>query len=238
MPNNWLRWWWHWRLLWSPARSHRPSAKERHPCSAGWLECKDRRGCKQELEEDMQPILQPWDQRKGLEAPRICHLQQPEGGEHINFGPHKPSRRWTWHSPGGDYHNQIDYIVVERRFQSSVNIAKTKSFPGADIGSGHELVMTTFRLCLQRVKNQGSIRIRFSLEKLKDPNIADFFFFFFFFFFLATIGGKCAPLLALENQDAKQTPWLTALTLPWQNQPTTSLANTDQQRSPGSRITY
>ena len=31
------------------------------------------------------------------------------------FGPHKPSRRWTWHSPGGDYHNQIDYITVKRR---------------------------------------------------------------------------------------------------------------------------
>ena len=42
-------------------------------------------------------------------------------------GPHKPSRRWTWHSPGGDYHNQIDYIMVKRRFQSSVNIAKTRS---------------------------------------------------------------------------------------------------------------
>ena len=28
------------------------------------------------------------------------------------FGPHKPSRRWTWHSPGGDYHNQIDYIIL------------------------------------------------------------------------------------------------------------------------------
>ena len=24
------------------------------------------------------------------------------------FGPHIPSRHWTWHSPGGDYHNQID----------------------------------------------------------------------------------------------------------------------------------
>ena len=59
------------------------------------------------------------------------------------FGPHKPSRRWTWHSPGGDYHNQIDYIMVKRRFQSSVNIAKTRSFPGADIGSDHELVMMT-----------------------------------------------------------------------------------------------
>ena len=52
------------------------------------------------------------------------------------------------------------------------------------------------------MKNQGNIWIRFSLEKLKDPNIADFFF-FFFFFFLATIGGKFALLLALENQDTE-----------------------------------
>ena len=91
------------------------------------------------------------------------------------FGPHKPSRHWTWHSPGGDYHNQIDYIMVKRCFQSSVKIAKTRSFPGADIGSDHELVMMTFKLHLQRVKNQGSIRIRFSLEKLKDPKSQKFF---------------------------------------------------------------
>ena len=111
------------------------------------------------------------------------------------FGPHKPSRCWTWHSPGGDYHNQIDYIIVKQRFQSSVNIAKTRSFPGADIGSDHELVMMTFRFCLQRMKNQGNIRIRFSLEKLKDPNIAEIF--------RAPIGGNFAPLLALENQDTE-----------------------------------
>ena len=83
--------------------------------------------------------------------------------------------------------------MVKQRFQSSVNIAKTRSFPGADTGSDHELVMMTFRLCLQRAKNQGSIRVRFSLEKLKDPNIANIF--------LVTTGGKFAPLLALENQD-------------------------------------
>ena len=47
-------------------------------------------------------------------------------------GSHKPSRRWIWHSPGGDYHNQIDYTMVKRLFQSSVNIAKTRSFPGAE----------------------------------------------------------------------------------------------------------
>ena len=37
----------------------RPVSRERHACSAGWLECKDRRGCKLELEGDMWPILQP-----------------------------------------------------------------------------------------------------------------------------------------------------------------------------------
>ena len=75
-----------------------------------------------------------------------------------------------------------------------MNIAKTRSFPEADIGSDHELTMVTFRL-LQRVKNQGSIRIRFSLEKLKDPNIAEIF--------QATIGGKFDSLLALENQNTE-----------------------------------
>ena len=85
--------------------------------------------------------------------------------------------------------------MVKRRFQSSVNIAKTRSFPGADIGSGQELVMMTFRLRLQRVKSQGSIRIRVGLEKLKDPNIVEIF--------RATIGGKFTPLLALENQDTE-----------------------------------
>ena len=87
------------------------------------------------------------------------------------------------------------YRLGRRPEQSSVNIAKTRSFPGADIGSDHELVMMTFKLRLQRVKNQGSIRLRFSLEKLKDPNIAETF--------RATIGGKFAPFLALENQDTE-----------------------------------
>ena len=51
------------------------------------------------------------------------------------LGPHKPSRRWTWHSPDGKHHNQINYILVKRRLQSGVNIHRTRSFPGADIGS-------------------------------------------------------------------------------------------------------
>ena len=32
------------------------------------------------------------------------------------LGSHKPFRRWTWHSPDGKHHNQVDYILVEKRF--------------------------------------------------------------------------------------------------------------------------
>ena len=28
------------------------------------------------------------------------------------LGPHKPFRRWTWHSPDGKHHSQFDYILV------------------------------------------------------------------------------------------------------------------------------
>ena len=68
------------------------------------------------------------------------------------FGHHKASRRWTWHSPNGQHHTQIDYILVRKRFRSGVNIARTRSFPGADIGSDHDLLMMTLRLRLK--KNQ------------------------------------------------------------------------------------
>ena len=59
----------------------------------------------------------------------------------------------TNHLDAGHGTAQEKTIMVKRRFQSSVNIAKTRSFPGADIGSDHELVMMTFRLRLERVKN-------------------------------------------------------------------------------------
>ena len=55
--------------------------------------------------------------------------------------------------------------------------------------------MTTFRVHLQRLKNQGNKRIRFSLETLRDPKIAEIY--------RATIERKFAPLLALENQDTE-----------------------------------
>ena len=41
------------------------------------------------------------------------------------LGPHKPSRRWTRYSPDGKHRDQIDYILVKKRFRSGVNIRRT-----------------------------------------------------------------------------------------------------------------
>ena len=101
-------------------------------------------------------------------------------------------RRWTWHSPDGKHHNQIDYILVKKRFRSGVNIHRTRSFPGADIGSDHDLVMI-FQVRLKKTRKPNQPRLRFDLEKLRDPYVACTF--------QATIGGKFAPLIGLSDED-------------------------------------
>ena len=134
-----------------------------------------------------------------------------------------------WHSPNGKYHNQIDYIMVRKRFRSCVNIAKTRSFPGADIGSDHEPVMMTFKLHLKRVKKLGHARIKFDLEKLKDPEVAEAFH--------AMIGGKFAALTILDadgtDMDTLINTFHTAVT-----NTASEPANIAQSRSPGSQLAY
>ena len=90
-------------------------------------------------------------------------------------------------------HNQIDYIMVKKRFRSSVNINRTRSFPGADVGSDHELLMMTFRLRLKKIIKPTNTRMKYDLEKLKDPTVAKAF--------QAKIGGTFAPLILLENEN-------------------------------------
>ena len=110
------------------------------------------------------------------------------------LGNHKPSRRWTWHSPDGTHHNQIDYILVKKRFHSGIKTARTRAFPSADVGSNHDMVMMTFQTPLKNSRKPTQPRIRFDLEKLNDPTVMSAF--------QATIGGRFAPLAMLVNEDA------------------------------------
>ena len=82
---------------------------------------------------------------------------------------------------------------MKKRFRSGVNIHRTRSFPGADIGSDHDLVMMTFQVRLKKTRKPNQPRLRFDLEKLRDPDVACTF--------QATIGGKFAPLIGLSDED-------------------------------------
>ena len=52
-------------------------------------------------------------------------------------------------SPDGQYQNQTDHILHSQRWRSSIQSTKTR--PGADCGSDHELVIVKYRLKLKKV---------------------------------------------------------------------------------------
>ena len=62
------------------------------------------------------------------------------------FQQHK-RRLYTWTSPDGQHRNQTDYSLCSQRWRSSIQSTKTR--PGADCGSDHELLITKFRLKLK-----------------------------------------------------------------------------------------
>ena len=89
-----------------------------------------------------------------------------------------------------------------------VNVARTRSFLGADIGSDHDLLMMTFQFRLKRISKPKHTRLKFDLEKLKDPKCVETF--------QVMIGGKIAPLTIMNNEgvdmDSMITTFNTAVT--------------------------
>ena len=55
------------------------------------------------------------------------------------------------------------------------------------------MLVMTFHLCLKRISKPKHTRLKFDLEKLKDPNVLETF--------QAMIGGKFAPLTILNSED-------------------------------------
>ena len=82
---------------------------------------------------------------------------------------------------------------MKNGFRSGFNIHRTRSFPGTDTGSDHDLVIMTFRVRLKEARKPNQPRLRFDLEKMKDQNVACTF--------LATIDGEFAPLIGLRDED-------------------------------------
>lgn len=73
-------------------------------------------------------------------------------------------RRYTWTSPGDRVRNQIDYILIQKRFRNSIKTAKT--MPGADCGSDHVPVICKMKIRLKQIK-KAKPSPKFQVESLK-----------------------------------------------------------------------
>ncbi|VDP13183.1 unnamed protein product [Heligmosomoides polygyrus] len=59
-----------------------------------------------------------------------------------------PSLRWTWESPGGQFHNEIDHIIFNRKYC----LTDVSVFPKFYTGSDHRLLRARFRFSRQGEK--------------------------------------------------------------------------------------
>ena len=69
-----------------------------------------------------------------------------------------PRRLYTWTSPDGKTKNQIDYIMIEKRWSSSIQNVTTKR--DADCDTDHELLVATLKIRL-KCKKKTDLPIRY-----------------------------------------------------------------------------
>ena len=84
--------------------------------------------------------------------------------------PHKNIHKATWVSPDGKTRNQIDHVLISKRFRNSVR--DTRVYRSADLGSDHHLVCTTIKLRLRRPRGRRNARrVKYETSRLGNEDV-------------------------------------------------------------------
>ena len=87
--------------------------------------------------------------------------------------PHRNIHKYTWTSSDGKTHNQIDHVLIDRRWHSSV--LDVRSFREDDCDTDHYLVIVKVRERLAEFiqASQRLDRQRFNLRRLNEPEVRE-----------------------------------------------------------------
>jgi hypothetical protein len=84
---------------------------------------------------------------------------------------HHNIHKYTWNSPDGKTHNQIHYVLTDKRRHSSVSDGR--SFGGAECDTDHYLVVAEFRerLLVSKRAAQNCNMERFNPKNLNQVEV-------------------------------------------------------------------
>jgi hypothetical protein len=87
--------------------------------------------------------------------------------------PHHDIHKHTWTSTDGVTHNEIDHVLIDKRWHS--NILHVRSFRGADCDTDHYLVVAKLRerISVSKRARQNFDLERFDLKKLDDLKVKE-----------------------------------------------------------------
>ena len=83
--------------------------------------------------------------------------------------PHRDIHKLSWRSPDGNTVNQIDHVIVNKKWQRS--LLDVKVHRGADVGSDHHLLIAKIRLKLRATPTVKQRHRVFNINKLRAPEV-------------------------------------------------------------------